>query len=155
MRFSLSFAAGMLSIVLLSTPSWGVDTATSSDAPDLSVPRTLIAAKDWPAATAALKTIADTYQHADVYSLLGFSLRNAGEIEQAKVFYAKALDFDPNHKGAHEYLGELYLKINDIPKAQEQLATLQKLCPNGCDELTDLTQDMALAIKKPLQAAVQ
>ena len=37
-------------------------------------------------------------RHADVHNLLGFSLRKTGD-------YAKALDFDADHKGAHEYLG--------------------------------------------------
>jgi Flp pilus assembly protein TadD len=42
---------------------------------------------------------------ADVYNLLGFSLRKTGDHPRALTFYKKALDFDADHKGAHEYLG--------------------------------------------------
>jgi len=124
----------------VAAPALAVDTPSSTAAPDLSAPRAKIKSKDWTGAITDLKKIAETTTHADVYSLLGFALRNAGNIPEAKVFYAKALDFDPDHKGAHEYLGELYLKINDMPKAKEQLAVLEKLCPKGCEELDDLRQ---------------
>jgi tetratricopeptide (TPR) repeat protein len=143
MKLASILAVGVVSGLLLAQPVFANDTPTSTDAPDLAVPRAMIKTMDWPGAVAALKKIAETTTHADVYSLLGFSLRNAGDVAQAKVFYAKALDFDPNHKGAHEYLGELYLKIDDLPKAQEQLMILQKLCPNGCEELADLTKTIA------------
>ena len=130
--------AAMVTISAL--PARAIDTMSSTSAPDLSAPRAKIKAKDWTGAITDLKKIAETTTHADVYSLLGYALRNAGNVEEAKVFYAKALDFDPDHKGAHEYLGELYLKINDMPKALEQLAILEKLCTKGCEELEDLRQ---------------
>lgn len=140
-RFGLIGFAMMA--VMFTAPALAVDTITSRDAPDLSGPRAKIKAKDWPGAIDELKRIAQGTAHADVYSLLGFALRNAGDIAEAKVYYAKALDFDPEHKGAHEYLGELYLKINDMAKAKEQLATLERLCPQGCEELDDLRQHIA------------
>ena len=31
--------------------------------------------------------------------------------DKAFVYYEKALSLDPRHKGAHEYIGELYLKL--------------------------------------------
>jgi protein involved in temperature-dependent protein secretion len=49
-----------------------------------------------------------------------------------------ALKLDPNHKGANEYLGELYVDMGDMAKAQAQLAKLQQLCPSGCDEYSEL-----------------
>ena len=55
-------------------------------------------------------------QHADVYNLLGFSLRKSGDLETAYTFYKKALDFDPEHKGALEYLGELYVETASWPR---------------------------------------
>jgi Flp pilus assembly protein TadD len=135
---ALAFAAILM--MTAAVPALAVDTPSSTSAPDLAAPRAKIKAKDWNGAIADLTKIAETTNHADVYSLLGYALRNAGDIEQAKVYYAKALDFDPDHKGAHEYLGELYLKINDLPKANEQLAILQRLCPSGCEELDDLKE---------------
>jgi tetratricopeptide (TPR) repeat protein len=125
-----------------------VDTLTSMDAPDLTSVRANIKAKNFQAALAELKTLADTHQHADVYSLMGFSLRKTGDYPAALTFYKKALDFDVNHKGAREYLGELYIETGDLPKAREQLAVLEKLCPQGCEEREDLEKALASAAPK-------
>jgi Flp pilus assembly protein TadD len=130
-------------VTLEPPPAFAVDTVTSKDAPDLTSVRAKIKAKDYQAAVSELKTLADTYQHADVYSLLGFSLRKSGDYPTALTFYKKALDFDTNHKGAREYLGELYVETGDLPKAREQLAVLEKLCPQGCEERADLEKALA------------
>ena len=36
-------------------------------------------------------------------------------------FYREALAIDPNLRGAKEYLGEFYLQIGDLKKAEQQL----------------------------------
>jgi Flp pilus assembly protein TadD len=128
--------------------AFAVDTVTSKDAPDLTSVRAKIKAKDYQAALTELKTLADTHQHADVYSLLGFSLRKTGDYPTALTYYKKALDFDVNHKGAREYLGELYVETGDLPKAREQLAMLERLCPQGCEEREDLEKALAAAPAK-------
>ena len=115
-----------------------VDTVTSRDAPDLTSVRAKIKAKDFKAALEELTPMLTTYQHADVYNLMGFSLRKTGDYQQAYTFYRKALDFDPDHKGALEYQGELYVETGQLEKAKENMARLQKLCPAGCEELEDL-----------------
>ena len=120
-----------------------VDTMTSKDAPDLTSVRAKIKAKDYKAALVELRVVADTHQHADVYSLMGFSLRKTGDYPTALTYYKKALDFDANHKGAREYLGELYVETGDLAKAREQLAVLEKLCPQGCEEREDLAKALA------------
>jgi tetratricopeptide (TPR) repeat protein len=117
----------------------------SKDALDLTSVGSKIKAKDYQAALAELKVLADTHEHADVYSLLGFSLRKTGDYRTALTFYKKALDYDADHKGAREYLGELYVEIGDLPKAREQLAVLTKLCPRGCEEREDLEKALASA----------
>jgi tetratricopeptide (TPR) repeat protein len=131
-----------------STLALAVDTVTSKDAPDLTSVRGKIKAKDYQAALAELKVLADTNQHADVYSLMGFSLRKTGDYATALTYYKKALDFDTNHKGAREYLGELYVETGDLPKAREQLAVLAKLCPRGCEERDDLERALTSAASK-------
>jgi tetratricopeptide (TPR) repeat protein len=78
---------------------------------------------------------------------MGFSLRKTGDYSQSYTFYRKALDFNPEHKSALEYLGELYVETGQIEKARENLALLKKLCPNGCEELEDLEQAIAAAPK--------
>jgi tetratricopeptide (TPR) repeat protein len=115
-----------------------VDNVTSKDAPDLTSVRAKIRAKDFKAALAELTPMLATYQHADVYNLMGFSLRKTGDYKQAYTFYRKALDFNPEHKGALEYLGELYVETGELDKAKQNVVLLKKLCPEGCEELADL-----------------
>ena len=129
------------------TSALAVDTITSKDAPDLASVRAKIKAKDFKAAIAELTPMLETHQHADVYNLMGFSLRKTGDAKQAYTFYRKALEFDPEHKGALEYLGELYVETGQIDKARENVALLKKLCPTGCEELADLEQAIATAPK--------
>jgi tetratricopeptide (TPR) repeat protein len=124
-----------------------VDVVTSRDAPDLTSVRAKVKAKDFKAAIAELTPMLETHQHADVYNLLGFSLRKTGDAKQAYTFYRKALEFDPEHKGALEYLGELYVETGQIDKARENVVLLKKLCPTGCEELADLEQAIAAAPK--------
>ncbi|MHA1570807.1 MAG: tetratricopeptide repeat protein, partial [Alphaproteobacteria bacterium] len=61
-------------------------------------------------------------------------------IKSARENYDKALALDPNHKGAHEYLGEMFLILNDLASAQRQLETLATICPRGCEQRDDLQQ---------------
>jgi tetratricopeptide (TPR) repeat protein len=132
-----------LGIALASSPAFAVDNMNSKDAPDLTSVRTKIKAADYQGALTELKVLADTNQHADVYSLMGYSLRKIGDYQASLTFYKKALDFDANHKGAREYLGELYVDMGDLPKAREQLAILTTLCPQGCEEREDLEKLLA------------
>ena len=122
-----------------------VDNVTSADAPELTAVRAKIKAKDFKGALAELTPMLQTYQHADVYNLMGFSLRKTGDQKQAYTFYRKALDFDPQHKGALEYLGELYVETGQIDKAKENVTALKKLCPSGCEELADLEKAISEA----------
>lgn len=141
----LATLAAPVALTLDAGTAHAVDTVTSKDAPDLTSVRAKIAAKDFAGAVTELRKIADTTQHADVYNLLAFSLRNTGDYAQARTFYAKALDFDPNHLGAHEYLGELYVKTGELDKAKAMLIKLDGLCPNGCEERADLQKAIASA----------
>ena len=74
----------------------------------------------------------------DVYNLLGYSFRKLDQLEQAFDNYRKALKLDPRHLGANEYIGELYLRTNNIKKAEEHLEVLDDVCLFGCDEYDNL-----------------
>lgn len=141
----LWLSAFLLGAALAAPGALAVDNVTSRDAPDLTSVRAKIKAKDFKAAIAELTPMLETYQHADVYNLMGFSLRKTGDHKQAYTFYRKALDFDPEHKGALEYLGELYVETGQVEKARENVVLLKKLCPGGCEELADLEQAIASA----------
>jgi tetratricopeptide (TPR) repeat protein len=139
----------VLAAAALGTASaFAVDNITSRDAPDLASVRAKIKAKDFKAALAELTPMLATYQHADVYNLTGFALRKTGDYQQALTFYRKALDFDPDHKGALEYQGELYVETGQIEKAKENIARLQQLCPSGCEELADLQKAVSASSAK-------
>ena len=127
-----------LAPALVPAPAFAVDNMESTDAPDLSSVRAKIKAKDYAAALTELRDIAEDTQQADVYNLLGFTLRKTGDFKTSLTYYTKALELQPDHKAAREYLGELYVETGNMAKAKEQLAILAKLCPGGCEEREDL-----------------
>lgn len=90
------------------------------------------------------KVVARDPNHVDAHNYLGFSLRKLGQFDKAASHYRAALQLKPDHKQAIEYYGELFLQTKELPKAEEQLAKLQRLCPSGCAELTELDN----AVKK-------
>lgn len=109
--------------------------------PDYAAGKAAVAARDWPRAIAALNAAAGRDNNsADTHNLLGYAQRNAGNPELALKHYERALALDPGHLGAREYLGELYLMQNDLARAEEQRAVLVRLCPESCEELTELSE---------------
>ena len=124
--------------LLLTAPAYAVDNMSSTDAPDLTSVRAKLKAKDYVAALAELRDLAEDVQQADVYNLLGFALRKTGDFKTSLTYYSKALELQPDHKAAREYLGELYVETGNLEKAKEQLAALTRLCPSGCEERDDL-----------------
>ena len=143
MGFCALSAAGSAMSALTAMPAYAVDNMETGDGPDLTSVRAKIAAKDYQAALAELRGLAEDNQQADVYNLLGYTLRMTGDYETSLTYYTKALDLQPDHKAAHEYLGELYLQTGKPDKANEQLASLKQLCPAGCEELEDLQEAIA------------
>ena len=94
---------------------------------------------DWATAIVDLEQ-ADKLQpnNADVNNLLGYSNRKLGKLDISLSYYRKALKLTPKHLGANEYLGELYLMMNQPAKAKIQLATLAKICGKTCEQYLDL-----------------
>ena len=85
-----------------------------------------------------LKAIEIDQNYAHVYILLGYSHRKLGFNDKAYDYYKIALKLDPRHRGAHEYIGELYLKKDELEKAKEHLKHLDSICFFGCEEYDDL-----------------
>ncbi len=134
-----ALAAGLvIAPILVSGTARAVDSMSSNGKADLSSVRTKIKAKNYAAALEELRKLAKETPEANVYNLLGYTLRKTGDYPASLTYYTKALDLQPDHKAAREYLGELYVETNNIDKAKEQLAVLVKLCPNGCEERQDL-----------------
>jgi hypothetical protein len=107
---------------------------------------------DWTGAQSILKeAVAAQPGNADYHNMYAYNLRKGPNPDMSLVFkhYNQALSINPKHKGANEYLGEAYLMVNNLPKAKEQLATLDKLCFLPCREYSDLKKSIAEYEAKP------
>ena len=82
---------------------------------------------------------------ADVYNLLGFSYRKIENPDLDKAFasYKIAIQVDPQHVGAHEYLGELYLTLGNKLMAEKMLATLEEIAGTNSNEYKKLKKALS------------
>lgn len=97
--------------------------------------RRAIDRKDWKEAIASLERAArHDPRDAELQNLLGFSHRSSGNMDAAFSHYARALELNPRHRGAHEYIGRAYLMTDRPEKAVEHLEILEKQCPELCKE---------------------
>jgi Flp pilus assembly protein TadD len=112
----------------------------AADNPDVKEAQKALQAQDWQRAITLLdKAAAASPESADVQNFLGYAHRKAGNLNAAFKHYQAALKLNPQHKPAHEYIGEAYLMSNDLPRAEQHLAELQRLCtPIPCEELREL-----------------
>jgi tetratricopeptide (TPR) repeat protein len=95
----------------------------------------------FPDAMAALaRAEAAVGPHPDVLNYMGFVSRKMGNLDAALAYYGQALTLDPNHLGATEYLGELYIQMGDYGRARQQLARLDDLCAYGCAQREELAR---------------
>jgi tetratricopeptide (TPR) repeat protein len=111
------------------------------------------ARQDWAAAQAILKeAVQKDPGNADYHNLYAYAVRKGASPDMDLVFrhYNEALRIDPKHRGAHEYIGEAYLMVNNLPKAKEHLGALDKLCFFPCGEHTDLKKAIAEYERKQL-----
>ena len=114
--------------------------------------RKAIEAKDFKAAVGHLtKAVQEEPKNSDAHNLLGYSYRKTGSFDKSMEHYQTALKLDANTRSAHEYLGELYLDMNQPENAEKQLASLKKACPffGKCEEFDDLKKAIdAYKVKK-------
>ncbi len=112
--------------------------------PDYAGGKKAVETKDWSGAIRLLSSAAlrDT-RNADIQNYLGYAYRNSGQFDLAFKHYERALKLNPRHRGAHEYIGEAYLIVNNLPRAEEHLAALQKICLLPCEEYEDLKKKIA------------
>ena len=143
-------SAALLGLALALVPATAIGDATDQTPagaqldPDYAAGKMAIAAKDWNAAIKALSSAAlrDT-RNPDIQNYLGYAYRHTGQLDVAFRHYQRALQLDPRHRGAHEYVGEAYLLANNLPKAEEHLAALQRICLIPCEQYEDLKKAVA------------
>jgi len=111
---------------------------------DYAAGRKAVEAKDWAEAVARLrKAEIRNPESADLHNFLGYSYRNLRQFEPAFRHYKRAIEIDPRHRGAHEYIGEAYLMTGDLPSAEKHLKALREICLLPCEELADLEKAVA------------
>src|SRR4029077_14862927 len=87
---AMALVAGLgLAPALMPAPASAVDNMSSTDAPDLTSVRVKIKAKDYTAALAELRDLAEDTQQVDVYNLLGFTLPNTGDFHTPPTYTPK------------------------------------------------------------------
>ena len=119
------------------------DTPIKPEDPVITSSKAAIAKEDWLRSQQILKTaLANNPNNADYHNLYAFSIRKGPNPDMGLVFeqYQEALRIDPKHRGAHEYMGEAYLMVNNLAKAKEHLAALDRLCFFPCEEFSDLKE---------------
>ena len=88
-----------------------------------------------------LKAYDKDKKNPDILNYLGFTLRKAGNFEEAEKFYLAGLEIKPDHKEINEYLGELYVKTNRIELAKERLEVLKGCKCEEFEELKELIEN--------------
>ena len=131
--------------------SQGISPAKPVD-PNFAQAKVAIEARNYAAALPLLQqVVAKDPRDADAYNLMGYATRKSGDPNGSLQFYTTALQIDPKHLGANEYLGEAYLMLDKTQQAEQQLARLDQLCMFGCVEYRTLKAAIAdyKAGKKP------
>ena len=155
-RFSRRVAAGALvfASVLVAVPRSAADPGeedprTSAAGSDYAAGKKAVEAKNWKSAIVHLnKALLQDDRNPDIQNVLGYAYRNAGQLDSAFKHYERALELNPRHRGAHEYVGEAYLLVGNVGKAEEHLAALRNICLIPCEEYEDLEKAIA-AYRKP------
>ena len=149
-------AALVVVVALCALPALADPTEEEPDAvridPDYAAGKKSIEAGDWVSAIKSLSSAAlrDT-RNADIQNYLGFAYRNSGKMDLAFRHYEKSLRLNPRHRGAHEYVGEAYLMVGNLQKAEEHLAALRALCLIPCEELEDLQKKIDSYRRRPVK----
>jgi len=145
-HFRMLGLAVLLIAPLPALAAGGEEPSTTAKDPVIEQALAANAAKDYVRSAAILKdAVTRNPNNADYHNLYAYALRKGPNPEWSLVFkhYEEALRIDPDHRKAHEYLGEAYLMTGDLAKAKEQLAALDRLCTFGCDEYSDLKKSVA------------
>ncbi|WP_075215215.1 tetratricopeptide repeat protein [Mongoliimonas terrestris] len=146
-------AASLLALMLvLPVPALAVTDDDLAAAAEFAARKDFLAAKvhsdagRYGEAEALLRT-ADAAEpnNADILNLLGFVTRKQGRLAEARGYYDRALAKNPDHRGAREYRGELFVETGDLTAARAELAELERICGTTCEEYRELAEVLSAA----------
>jgi Flp pilus assembly protein TadD len=143
-------AAAVLALLGAALPALAAGTSdgsssSSSSAPSFAVAKATVNSGNYAAALPMLVAITkDDPRNADAWNLLGFSYRQLDQLQASDAAYLKVLTINPDHLGALEYQGELFITQGKIDAAKANLARLQGLC-GSCEEAEDLQEALKAA----------
>ncbi|HRE15042.1 MAG TPA: tetratricopeptide repeat protein [Usitatibacteraceae bacterium] len=133
-----------LALVLAATPAAAAPTETqvqtlSAARAEYLAARRAMDRQDWDGAIACLRNAERLDPgSADVQNLLGYAHRQKGDVDASFRYYERALQLNPYHLGAHEYIGRSYLASGKPEKAAEHMAKLEEYCMATCPERDSL-----------------
>ena len=90
-----------------------------------------------------LDVVAKDARNDDAWHDLGYANQRLGRNTEAAGYYKRALAIKPARRDTRAKLGEVYLALNNIEKAEEQLKQLTQACPDGCEEQQQLQTQVA------------
>jgi Flp pilus assembly protein TadD len=82
-------------------------------------------------------------RNADIQNYIGYAYRRLRQLGPAMQRYQQALVLNRRHRSAYEHIGELYLVLGELAKAEQQLAMLEKICLIPCVEADGLKRAIA------------
>jgi len=107
--------------------------------PDFATGLKALARSDWNGAIRALAAAAlRDARNADIQNYLGYAYYRLRQLDAALEQYRLALTLNPRQRSAHEHLGEAYLVVGDLVKAEEHLAALEQICLVSCEQYDSL-----------------
>ena len=119
----------LVSFIVSTSYSAGTDSSDETNyGKDFKSAIKLISKKKYDNAIEKLMDLVDVsssdFTKADVLNEIGFAFRKNNDLDNASKYYLMALKEDPNHLGALEYQGEMFVDLGQKDKA---LANLNKL----------------------------
>ena len=131
--FSISLLAGLL--IVSPVLAAGSDSSEAAESDSYTLAEKAVKARDYGKAVSLLEPLVRIESsNANAWNYLAFSHRKLGDLKKAEAEYKKALILNADHKGAHEYLGELYAETGRLHLAVQLLERLKQICGVDCEE---------------------
>ena len=122
----------LVSFIVSTSYSAGTDSGNETNyGKDFKSAIKLISKKKYDNAIDKLMDLVDVsssdFTKADVYNEIGFAFRKSDDLDNASKYYILALNEDPNHLGALEYQGEMFVDLGQKDNAITNLNKLKEL----------------------------